>query len=206
MASASSEAGPTPTDPPITQQGGNAEKSGAPHEDWPSLLLRCEDLDITAHTVGLDAKSFVAALAAIDAAKKSSTWKKGHRNKLRMTLQRAIAAASECSEHGAEHGAEPAAVSAAIIEPLPVVAAAAAAPPFEHYLYSGQARGLDDLELELELDMYGTRHRGIGVPQPLTCLEYYRAEREFQAVVQAGVSATFAHSRPARPCACGGAE
>jgi len=93
MASATADAGPTPTDVPSTQQGGNAKIPRAAPEDWPSLLIRCEDLGITARAMDLEHESVEAALATIDAANQLPAWKKAQRKKLRKKVQCAIAAA-----------------------------------------------------------------------------------------------------------------
>ena len=81
-------------------------------EDWPALLHRCEELGIKARDLDLEHESVEAALAAIDAANKSVAWKKGHRKKLRVRLQRAIAAAEAMAVD--DHGDEEAAAAAAV--------------------------------------------------------------------------------------------
>ena len=59
-------------------------------EEWPKLLRRCAELDITARRLGIEEESLEVALAAIIAASGSPAWKLGQRNKLKKQLQRAV--------------------------------------------------------------------------------------------------------------------
>jgi hypothetical protein len=210
MASSSSGSATAPTDVSIAQPARNPKRTRAAPEEWPALLRRCVELDITARDLDLEHETIEAAIEAIEAntGKKAPTWQKAQRNKLRKRVQRAITDAqpAEPEDREEDAGAEAAAAEAAsepaserAAEPQPVAVAPAAPPPAEHWLYSGQTRALDDLELELELEMHGTRHRGRGAPQPLSCLEYRRAEIELSALQVSGARRSQPSYAPASP-------
>jgi hypothetical protein len=63
--------------------GPRAQKSRATAEDWPALLRRCQELGITARDLEDEQASVEAALAAINEARKSPSWKAAQRDKLR---------------------------------------------------------------------------------------------------------------------------
>jgi DnaJ-domain-containing protein 1 len=60
-------------------------------EDWPALLRRCAELDITAQHLGIAEESLEVALASIISANRPPAWKLEQRNKLKKQLQREIA-------------------------------------------------------------------------------------------------------------------
>lgn len=80
MASAPPDAGPPPAAPGTRRT----------IQDWPALLRRCAELNITAQGLGIEEENLEVALAAIVAANTSPAWKLAERNKLKKTLQRAI--------------------------------------------------------------------------------------------------------------------
>lgn len=82
---------------PSTEPGTDRPKKRT-IEDWPSLLRRCAELDITAQRLGIAEESLEVALHAIISANCPPAWKLGERNKLKKLLHREVANAEVAAE------------------------------------------------------------------------------------------------------------
>ena len=95
--------------PPAT---GPAEAALRAGDDWPALLLRCEELGITARSLQMEQESIEAALAAITAGAASSGVKKKQRQKIRKKVVSAIVLADPEGPEAIAQTAEAAAAAA----------------------------------------------------------------------------------------------